>query len=735
MAMTEQKIPKKSKNFSIICIFHPRASTNAREFFLKKYVTPPPLVVKEIYRRKFISETVMPEQTMQLPMLNFRAGMLPETLDEKTRTVEVVWTTGARGLRQGNWGSFYEELAIEPENIRLDRFIGAVVLDQHRHDSIRNTLGVIDRANPVKSSNGKVKEWRALARFTKDAIDILEKIRDGFLRHVSVGYLVDRYQELEERQNNLPIFRAVDWSPAELSFVTVPFDAKASVRSEELKSNCIIIPFNRSHAMPEPVESAPVAAPAPEATAPVTRQAEPTPAPRQEPLPGVDRAAIEAEVRARTIANLDAVRQAAQVMGYTGEDLTRFERMLAENKTVDAVREAMVSNAARRQPKIDNTSAKVTVGTNLQVDGVERGISEVLLARALPTNYSAKLTDAGRRFQRDSVLRMAERLLEAHGFNTDGMNKQRVISEACRFRSGTHATSDFFWLFESAVDRVLKDEFNKVRLTYSPLAQNVELPDFRPSSYVVVGDNFTLKEQAENEEITYGTFTADGRSFSLSTFSRGIVWSRKMMINDDLSVLSRLPAMVTRAGDKLRAKMVWGMILGDGAKIGGNGVIMSDGNPLFAPVHGNLASSGGAINKQTVAAARKAIRKQKAFGGETEDDTLDLEPRFLIVGPEKEQEANEFLAANFVAVNQTDAAAINLTRSLTLIVENRITNNAWFIASPDIDGIITATLQGQQGMYLDTDQDFETDGFKLKGRMEFGVHMARWEGWYKNPGA
>ncbi len=285
------------------------------------------------------------------------------------------------------------------------------------------------------------------------------------------------------------------------------------------------------------------------------------------------------------------------------------------------------------------------------------------------------------------------------------------------------------------MSRVLQDEFNKVRLTYLPLSRNVELPDFRQSNYVMVGDNFTLKQRSEGEELTYGTFTHDSRSFALMSFARGIIWSRQMMINDDLSVLTRLPEMVNRAGDKMKARMVWSMIVGDGNKIGANGIAMSDGDPLFCSAHGNLAAAGGAISKATVAAGRKAIRKQKAFGDKDADDTLDLEPRYLVVGPEKEQEAIEFLAANFVAVNQADAAAINLTRSLTLIVENRIADNSWYLVSPDIDGIITATLQGENGMFLETDTDFETDGFKLKGRMEFGVHMARWEGWYKNLGA
>lgn len=680
----------------------------------------------------------MAAQTTQLPMLNFRAGLEPTTFDEEKRTVEVAWTTGARGKRDAGWGDFYfEEVAIEPDNIRLDRFIGAPVRDSHTYETVRDTIGVVEDVYSVKSSNGKTKEWRARVRFASQAEDVFKLVREGVVRHVSMGYYVHMYEELEEKQDGYPVFRATDWEPVELSFVNIPFDAKATVRSSENTIPCNFVLKNRSQEMPILVE--PSGAPAPAATPkePVARQSEPTipTASTQAAQPPVDVEAVRKQERERIAAGLAAIREAAAVAKLNAEDTVSYERMLGEGQGIDEIRALIIRKAAEKQPKIDTTSTSATVGSNLAVDGVERGISEVILSRAIPNAYSSKITDAGRKFQRDSVLRLAERLLEAHGRSLDGMSQQRVISEACKFRSGSHSTSDFYWLFESAVDRILKDEFNKVRLTYLPLARNVELPDFRKSTYVTVGDNFTLQRQDEGEELTYGTFTHDARDFSLATFSRGIKWTRQMMINDDLSVLSRLPDMVSRAGDKLKARMVWGMICGDGNKIGANGITMSDGNPLFASVHGNLAAAGGPINKTTVAAARKAIRKQKAFGGKEEVDTLDLEPKYLIVGPEKEQEAIEFLAANFVAVNQQDAAAINLTRSLTMIVENRIANNAWYLVSPDIDGIITATLQGENGMFLETDSDFETDGFKMKGRMEFGVHMARWEGWYKNPGA
>lgn len=690
--------------------------------------------------------TASAQTNITVPMLNMRGGFVPSTIDEAKRTVEVVWTTGERGLRNGFWQDFYEELAIQPENVRLHRLIGGPVLDQHRHESVRNTLGVVDSCRPVMGANSLVEAWQAVVRFSKRADDIFQEVMDGIIRHVSVGYFVDVYEELPESFNNLPVLRATDWSPAEISFVTVPFDSKASVRSSESFSNCTIISFNRSKEMPKPIESngnPPSQTPEPPVPPAEPTPPAPTPAPEPEPEPthrsvpppstGIDPKAL-----AKAHAALQSVRQAGQVAGFNAEEMAKYEDMLASGKDVNAIRAQIIGEAAKRQKAIDTSSSRVTVGTDLHRESVERGISEILLARANPGVYRSQITDAGRRFSRDNVLRLAERLLEANGINIDGLDKYRVLSQACKFRSGSHSTSDFYWLFESSVERILKDEFNKVRLNYLPLSRNVELPDFRPSNYVTVGDNFNLVKQGENEELTYGTFDHDSRSFRLYKFARGIRWSLEMMINDDTSVLERLPSMVNRAGDKLKARLAWSMIVGDAnAGIGPNGITMSDGNPLFGTVHGNIAAAGSKIDKASVAAARRAIRKQRAFGDKEAEDTLDLEPKYLVCGPEIEQDAIDFLAANFVAVNQETAAAHNLARSLTLIVENRITDNSWYVVAPppEIDGIITATLQGNEGMFLDTDEDFETDGFKMKGRMMFGVHMARWEGWYKNPGA
>ena len=67
-------------------------------------------------------------------------------------------------------------------------------------------------------------------------------VAQGIIRNISVGYTVEKYEVYQE--DDRQIYRAVEWTPLELSAVTVPADAKANVRAEALTSECVIV--NRS---------------------------------------------------------------------------------------------------------------------------------------------------------------------------------------------------------------------------------------------------------------------------------------------------------------------------------------------------------------------------------------------------------------------------------------------------------------------------------------------------------
>ncbi len=131
----------------------------------------------------------MAEQ-VQLPILRRNANLAPQTVDEASRTVECIWTTGAtvrrRGLFEGEWD---EELSVKDGAVQLQRLnAGAPVLDSHGARSVARVLGVVERA--WLTGEGHNREGRATIRFSERAevTPIWRDVQTGILRNVSVGY-------------------------------------------------------------------------------------------------------------------------------------------------------------------------------------------------------------------------------------------------------------------------------------------------------------------------------------------------------------------------------------------------------------------------------------------------------------------------------------------------------------------------------------------------------------------
>jgi len=70
-------------------------------------------------------------------------------------------------------------------------------------------------------------------------------------------------------------------------------------------------------------------------------------------------------------------------------------------------------------------------------------------------------------------------------------------------------------------------------------------------------------------------------------------------------------------------------------------------------------------------------------------------------------------------------------------VEPRITGNEWFTAANPsvIDTIEYAFLSGEEELFTEQEQGFNSDVIKIKARMVFGAKAIDHRGLYKNPGA
>ena len=162
-------------------------------------------------------------------------------VDVETRTIDVVWTTGAtvRRVRWEGWDTmvpFDEELVVSEDAIDFTRLqAGAPVLDNHCTYTTDAIRAVVDRA----WLEGAPLEGLATFRFPREGVrkasdELFDLARDKIIRNVSVGYFINRVRVVEPEKRGDVERRVIErWQPYEISFVTVPADAGAQVRSAD----------------------------------------------------------------------------------------------------------------------------------------------------------------------------------------------------------------------------------------------------------------------------------------------------------------------------------------------------------------------------------------------------------------------------------------------------------------------------------------------------------------------
>jgi hypothetical protein len=161
---------------------------------------------------------------------------------------------------------------------------------------------------------------------------------------------------------------------------------------------------------------------------------------------------------------------------------------------------------------------------------------------------------------------------------------------------------------------------------------------------------------------------------------------------------------------------------------------MADSVALFHASHGNLTGTGTAISVDSLGVGFKTMNVQTDPSG----DYIELMPKYLVVPAAKSQLAKQYTST---AYNPTANSAVNpYAEALTPIVQPRLDANstiAWYLfADPALAPVlIYAYLDGNEGIRLDSEIDFESDGLALKVAMDFGVGVVDYRGAYKNAGA
>ncbi|WP_245441222.1 HK97 family phage prohead protease [Neorhizobium sp. T7_12] len=178
----------------------------------------------------------MNEKMVNLPKFGRSAEVRSASFDEADNTIEVIWTTGA-AVRRWSWRSerYYQEvLEVTPKSVRLERLnAGAPFLNTHSDWDLSDIIGsVVPGSARVEGGKGYAKV--KLSRADEDKA-IVEKIRDGIIRNISVGYAIHKVVKTDAHGDGTDEeWRVVDWEPLEISAVPVPADAGSQIRKEAL---------------------------------------------------------------------------------------------------------------------------------------------------------------------------------------------------------------------------------------------------------------------------------------------------------------------------------------------------------------------------------------------------------------------------------------------------------------------------------------------------------------------
>jgi hypothetical protein len=649
---------------------------------------------------------------IDLPPLMRAADLLPSSLDREARTIEVVWSTGARVRRQPFFGDpFDEELAMDPRAVRLERLNGgAPLLKVHDASALDSVIG------SVEPGSARIENGRGLARVRfserEDAAAVWRDVEAGHIRAVSIGYQVHRF-EVTKQSGAPELWRAVDWTPFEISAVPIGADPAAGFRANESLQPCVVHSADASTqeraAMDDAVTETAEAQKRQDVSEPQDRAA-------NAPLPDAEAIATRARdaERERVATIYDLAGRLSLERGFA-EDLVK------RGVAIDAARAAILDKVAAEADKV-RTSSQVSVPLGGRDERVTRreAVANALLHRYAPTLFP--LTDPARDYRGMTLLELAREQLSSAGVNVRGLSRDEIATRALQ------STSDFPEILSAVTNKTLRQAYEVYARTFMPFCRQVLATDFKAMNRVQIGEAPQLLKVGEGGEFKRGAIAESKESYRIETYGRVVAITRQVLINDDLDAFTRIPAMYGTAIATLESDVVWAIVTANAN--------MADGVALFHATHKNLAASGTALSVSAIGDGRTAMAKQTGLDKKT---VLNVRPAYLLTPAALELAAEQIIAQNLAPAKTGDVVPQSI-RTLTPISEPRLDTasaTAWYlVANPaQIDTIEYAYLEGQQGAYIETRNGFDVDGVEIKCRLDFGAKAIDWRGLYRNPGA
>lgn len=397
---------------------------------------------------------------------------------------------------------------------------------------------------------------------------------------------------------------------------------------------------------------------------------------------GLDRTWADAQIDAEVI-DMDAVRAAA------------FEAM--QTRTAPA-------GQIRAHVGVDHTDPAIVLQRQAEAIAERMGGP----AASEPARQYVGMSFAD--YARDALARAGERV--------ENQSPETLIQRAM-------TTSDFPLLMEQGGNRVLSNAYQAAESPLKVVAARRQVQDLRDVTILKLGEGSELEEVTESGEIKSGTFGEGAESYSIATFAKIYSLSRKVLVNDQFGAFGEMMRKLGQLAATTEANAIYAKL----TQGGGAGPVMSDGTRLFHADHGNLSSEP--IGLAGLAKGRAAMRSQKGLDGVT---PLGVTPKYLVVGPDLETDAEQLLAT-LAAAKVEDQNVF--AGKLTLVVEPRILADNWYLFGDQTTAPVLeiANLASAPGPQIESRDGWGTLGREFRVVYDVGVGAVDFRGAYRGTGA
>lgn len=691
--------------------------------------------------------------------LNYRAlsAINPTTINEDERSIEGVFST-EQPVEMWDWER-WESL---PEVLRTDGMqmpkSGQVpLLDSHSRWSVSDQLG---SGRNVKKQPPEVV---GRIFFSSTAENEWTKVREGHCKDLSAGYRIlekihvpkGQKQTIRGTEYTGPVNVVTKWQLREISLVPIGADDQAKLRgldpakvfsrereftmtlqlrqlfvergmpadlTDDEAQNWALANKERVFAglgdPPQPANP-PVDGKRDEATppagpAPVT--AESVRAMFDEAFDGFEkrqnekRAAFRKDIDSLTeIAGPEAVAKRSDYYALENLDAVRAAILKDREERATQLPGAPVITFGRGQHEKHTGCLRTAVLMRaFEATGIDSRSQhgEAALERMVPKDKREK---GWEQFRHASLLNLASECLIADGFDIRGLSNEQIAWAALGFpqhaglrSSGAyHTTASFPKLTQDAVNKSMMLGFEEFPATWrGPMRQGTSVADFKTIHRMQLGAVPNLSIWVDTKDHNQVSLADAEETYAVECRSAELTLSYKLLVNDDMDVISRSPFKLGDAAARTVNAAAWAQITSNPT--------MRDSVALFAAATGNrkrtnLTTGAGAPSATTIQTLTNLMMQMRGENTPEQnegDDVLNLMPRY-IVGPSALRTTilQQVLSISDPASNNSGVANIN--NNLVPVIEpllDAASTTAWYLfAAPTrVETVEVTFLRGQE---------------------------------------